>query len=279
MDNSSVQIGKFDFDINQIIMNLENFVKLYKQRPIKNNIGGMGFSNMFFFYLILKMKKPSFVIESGIFKGQSTWLIENTLPKCEILSIDIDLSQREFISKKSNYSNKDFKFQDLKNIPRDTMVFFDDHVNHLDRLMEAKFFNIKNIIFEDNYPSGRGDFQTLKQIYNSYTFNHKPGLLSLIKTGFIFNKMLLRKIFKSDFSVKFEMDKISKRIRDGYKVENFQIIQNNLSVYYEFPLSILDIFNKEKINNNNFNNLIPDELIQEINLYKSKSPFTYLELI
>ena len=98
MDNSSVQIGKFDFDINQIIMNLENFVKLYKQRPIKNNIGGMGFSNMFFFYLILKMKKPSFVIESGVFKGQSTWLIENTLPKCEILSIDIDLSQREFIS-------------------------------------------------------------------------------------------------------------------------------------------------------------------------------------
>ena len=44
--------------------------------------------------------------------------------------------------------------------------FFDDHVNHLDRLIESKFFNIKNIVLEDNYSNNSGDFQTLKQIYN-----------------------------------------------------------------------------------------------------------------
>ena len=74
------------------------------------------------------------VIESGVFKGQSTWLIEKTLPNCKILSIDIDLSKREYISKRAEYSNIDFKDQDFSNIPDDTLVFFDDHVNHLERL-------------------------------------------------------------------------------------------------------------------------------------------------
>ena len=53
-------------------------------------------------------------------------------------------------------------------IPKNTLVFFDDHVNHVDRLIEANFFGIKNIVFEDNYPSGKGDFQTIKQIYNNF---------------------------------------------------------------------------------------------------------------
>ena len=72
----------------------EIFEKLYEQRPIKNNIHGMRFQHMFATYFILKKLKPSFVIESGVFRGQSTWLIENTLPQANILSIDIDLSQR-----------------------------------------------------------------------------------------------------------------------------------------------------------------------------------------
>ena len=238
MEKNTFEVGDFKLRESEILNELKEFIQLYERRPIKNNKGGMGFNNMFFFFLVLTKKKPSLVIESGVFKGQSTWLIENTLPKSDIISIDIDLSQREYISKKSRYSAIDFKFQDLSKIPDDTLVFFDDHVNHLERLIETKFFNIKNIIFEDNYSNNKGDFQTLKQIYKDYTFNHKPGFLSLMKTAFIFNKIILSKILKSKYLIKKDLDQISKRIRDGYNEQNFEIIEKNLSLYYEFPLSI-----------------------------------------
>ena len=277
MNDNVFQKGNFFFNKDKIFEQSKNFLNLYKERPIKNNKGGMGFNNMFFFFLVLTKKRPSLVIESGVFKGQSTWLIENTLPKSDIISIDIDLSQREYISKKSRYSDIDFKFQNLSEIPDDTLVFFDDHVNHLERLIETKFFNIKNIIFEDNYSNNIGDFQTLKQIYENYTFNHRPGFLSLMKTAFRFNKIILSKIFKSNYLIKKDLDKILKRIRDGYNEQNFKIIEKNLSLYYEFPSSILDILQIDNIQQEQLDNLISKDLIHYID--KNKSPFTYLELI
>ena len=72
------------------------FDKIYENRPIKNNHGGMRFPHMFAMYYMLKKIKPDFVVESGIFKGQSTWLIEKTLPEAKILSIDIDLNQTRY---------------------------------------------------------------------------------------------------------------------------------------------------------------------------------------
>ena len=102
-----------DFNKDNILKHLDEFIQLYKERPIKNNGGGMKFPHMLGFYFLLKTLKPEFVVESGIFKGQSTWLIEKTLPNAQILSIDIDLDQREYISDKVKYSNLDFKYHDF----------------------------------------------------------------------------------------------------------------------------------------------------------------------
>ena len=88
---------------------LNDFISLYEKRPVKNNKGGMLFTHMFYFYLMLKNLKPELVIESGVYKGQSTWLIESTLPNSKIISIDINLNSREYISKKAEYRSLDFK--------------------------------------------------------------------------------------------------------------------------------------------------------------------------
>ena len=78
----------------EMLIELKNFKKIFKNRPIKNNKGGMSFPHMFAFYFILKKIKPKFIIESGVFKGQSTWLIEKVLPKSKLLSIDPNLDKR-----------------------------------------------------------------------------------------------------------------------------------------------------------------------------------------
>ena len=84
----------------------------------------MQYPHMFATYCFLKKIKPAHVIESGVFKGQSTWLIEKTLPKAKILSIDIDLSKLKYKSKKEKYSTIDFSKQNIKQISKNSLVFF-----------------------------------------------------------------------------------------------------------------------------------------------------------
>jgi hypothetical protein len=219
---------------NELIEELKKFRQIYKSRPIQNNINGMLFPHMFATYFILKKINPSFVIESGVFKGQSTWLIEKTLPRSKILSIDIDLNQRKYISNNAKYSNIDFKDQDFSNIPKDTLVFFDDHVDHYERLKQAKFFNIKNIILEDNYKEGKGDFYTIKHSYQNVGFNHNYTALSNIKTLYIFLFEILKKLIIKNYY--FPKDKIISRLRDHQKNKNdFKNLEKIIGTYYEFP--------------------------------------------
>ena len=278
MEKKYFQKGKDFLDYKEFLDELDNFIPLYESRPIKNNKGGMQFSSMFYFFLILKKKNPSLVIESGIFKGQSTWLIEKTLPNSEIISIDINLKQREYFSKKAKYSNLDFKFHDFNQIPKDTLVFFDDHVNHAERLMESKFFNIKSIVLEDNYSSNKGDFQTIKQLYNNYTFKHQPGFLSLVKTGLIFNNLIFKKIFQNGYSIKNDLDYVSKRIRDGHETMNFNNIEKCISIYYEFP-PLLNNGSDSCIEKKALLEKKPKILNSNEYEFSNSNFFTYLELI
>ena len=220
--------------IEELISELKIFKEIYKKRPIKKNIHGMMFPHMFASYFILKKINPEFVIESGVYKGQSTWLIENTLPNCNILSIDIDLSQRLYISKKVNYSNKDFKYHDFSNMPENTLIFLDDHVNHYERLQQASFFNIKNIILEDNYSKNEGDFYTIKHSYQNSGFNHKETKISYAKTLMIFIFGIFNKAFRNNYY--FPFDKIKSRLRDHEPdINNFKNIEKNIETYFEFP--------------------------------------------
>ena len=257
---------------------LNDFSSLYKTRPIKNNKGGMLFTHMFYFYLILKNLKPELVIESGVYKGQSTWLIENTLPNSKIISIDIDLNQREYISKKAEYRSLDFKFNEFKDISNNTLVFFDDHVNHIERIKQSNFFGIKNIILEDNYSEQEGDFQTLKQVTHNFDFNHKPGFLSLAKTYFKFTNIIIKKIFSSEYNSNIDLYHINQRIRDGYQNEKTLNYLNNLiETYYEFPPLINENGNKKKIKSPLFNK-IPEDIIAYSDQLYDYNYITYIRL-
>tara|TARA_B100000795_G_scaffold260027_1_gene235503 strand:+ start:399 stop:1229 length:831 start_codon:yes stop_codon:yes gene_type:complete len=236
MNNSIFIKKKPNWKYEEIIDEIKIFTDLYNDRPIKDNIGGMRFSHAFALYFILKKTKPDLIIESGVFKGQSTWLIEKTLPTSKIICLDIDLTKRVYISEKATYSNLDFKFHDFSEVPENTMVLFDDHVNHIERLREANFFKIKNIILEDNYSSRSGDFQTIKQCYENYSFKHKLSILSIFKTFFLFSRILLKKIFMKSYNASHDLYLLHNRIRDYNLHDNeFSNINKIIESYYEFP--------------------------------------------
>ena len=250
----------------KILIDIKNFLTIYKNRPLKNNKDGMKINHMFAFYYLLKKIKPKYIIESGVFKGQGTWLIETVLPNSKVFSIDLDLTQRTYISKKIKYLDYDFKYFNEKIEPNKTLAFFDDHTDHLERIKQCKYLNIKDIIFEDNYEIGKGDFNSLKLILKQKNFNHKISFLSHLKTLVIFTIEIIKKIFLSSYIIK--LDKINFRLRDRINKKN-NLFLKNIKQIYVFP-KILSLITDKRIKDK-----VIKDYPNEINSYNS---LTYIKL-
>jgi len=170
--NSKMNKINIEYSKDILEKHIIDFIKLYEKRPLLNNNGGMKAQHMFWVYFILKTLNPDVIIESGIWHGQSTWLIENVCPLAKIISIDPNLNYRKYISDKVDYRTKDFNEHDWTNelgieTCKNTLAFIDDHQNNYFRLFHAYTHNIGHIIFEDNYPTSNGDVLSLKKILSN----------------------------------------------------------------------------------------------------------------
>ena len=212
------QIGEVQWTYDELREDIPEFLELYKKKPIKDNNGGMKSPHMFATWFMLKKIKPENIIESGIWKGQGTWLIEETLPEANIFSIDLNLSIREYISDKVQYFDKDFSEIDWSIIAdkNNTVLFFDDHQNAFNRIKQGKEIGFKQYIFEDNYPIKQGDCYSLKK-----AFQHAGFMPNLPKQS------LKEKIKSLIRPIRYE--KILPNSEDS------KYLKSLLETYYEFP--------------------------------------------
>jgi hypothetical protein len=191
----------------------------YNSKPIIDNQGGMKAPHMFATWFMLKQLQPETIIESGVWKGQSTWLLEKTLPNAQLHCIDVKLSHRQFISDKANYYQQDFSTVDWSEIrnPDNVLMFFDDHQNAFDRVKQARVFGFKQFIFEDNYPAIQGDCYSLKKAFMHAGFTpekRKPDTFRAWAANIL------------------KPQKIKEVVPNS---EDSDYLQSNLDVYYEFP--------------------------------------------
>ncbi len=225
-----VQIGTPPWTREEIIASVDEFSALYEKRPIKNNRYGMKTPHMFAVWFMARKLAPDLVVESGIWKGQSTWLLEEACPDAKLISIDLNLSEREYVSKTAEYSDKDFFEQDWSSITDRSLVFFDDHQNAYTRLQQCKWFGFKNIIFEDNYPITQGDCYSLKKAFANAGF--EPAHSQPDQKGNSPLKRLLGKLAGIDpiaLTPQYSKVKIEPNSVDA------DFLKKNLALYYEFP--------------------------------------------
>lgn len=134
-----------------LLKGLEEFVPIYETRPIKNNMYGMGFDHSFGLWFIARWLKPDLMIESGAFKGHSTWVLRQSNPDTPIISLS-PRHPEKYLKKGPAYvdgnctyfAGKDFvdfgnvnwgnvlKKHGIEDLSR-VLVFFDDHQNELKR--------------------------------------------------------------------------------------------------------------------------------------------------
>jgi hypothetical protein len=145
------------------------FLRLYEGRPFRSNDGGMKAPDMFTLFFTCRAVKPRLVVESGVWRGQSTWLIRNAcgqnttiacLDPSEIPDRWIDVSPRTTYLTGSNFV--DFSELSVDEADRaGTLCLFDDHQDAWMRLEQSAHAGIKSILFNDNYPVGCGSHRTL----------------------------------------------------------------------------------------------------------------------
>ncbi|GKV27100.1 hypothetical protein SLEP1_g36307 [Rubroshorea leprosula] len=169
-----------------LIKGLEEFVPIYETRPIKNNMYGMGFDHSFGLWFITRWLQPDLMIESGAFKGHSTWVLRQAMPDKPIISVT-PRHPEKYLKKGPAYvdanctyfAGKDFV--DFGNIdwqkvlkrhgisdPTRVLVFFDDHQSELKRVKQAVKAGFHHLVFEDNYDTGTGDHYSLRQICDQF---------------------------------------------------------------------------------------------------------------
>lgn len=165
----SHSIGENKFDRELMVNSLLEFHELYKTRPIKDNSGGQLAAQLFYSWFIAKTLNPRIIIESGVYKGQGTWVFEKACPNAQLICIDPYPQYNEgYKSDKALYANIDFAQIDWRNVPKDdTLCFFDDHQSSLNRLVTCSQLGFTKIMFEDNYPPGQGDCLSLKKVFES----------------------------------------------------------------------------------------------------------------
>jgi hypothetical protein len=152
---------------------ITDFIELYNRRPIVQNVGGMRFNHSFAVWYILKSLKPVTVIESGVWQGHSTWLIEQACPSAKLFCLDLDFSRLIYKSPTATYIQDDFSRCAWGNVQRETaLCFFDDHQNAYERVKTLSWAGFRRAIFEDNWPCGEGDCYSLRHMQAGFGHPH-----------------------------------------------------------------------------------------------------------
>jgi hypothetical protein len=141
---------------------LREFARLMRGRPFDNEQGLRGVS-AFALYWFVRELAPSIVFEVGVWRGFSTWLIEQAAPGAEIHAFDPlflieHLIPRRRIgavyrSRRVQYAAQDFSCAPIAALAAarpDALAFFDDHQNKLPRLLQCRAAGIRHVIFDDN---------------------------------------------------------------------------------------------------------------------------------
>jgi hypothetical protein len=132
---------------------VETFLKIYCRREHQDNAGGSGFHNSFWIFLTVRALKPELIIESGVWKGHTTRLLGEACPDATIHGFDIDLSKVEHRNARTHFHQQDWSTFDLGKVnPEKAVAFFDCHVNHARRIIEASARGFKHVLFDDDPP-------------------------------------------------------------------------------------------------------------------------------
>jgi hypothetical protein len=164
--------AEWEADRGALLEGLREFAVVMKRAPFRNR-GGLRGVSAFALWWFVRRSSPEVVFESGVWKGFSTWLIEQAAPRAEVFCFDPIVFLRRYVwgmgrkyrSQRAHYSGEDFSCADVVRMiggREKVLAFFDDHQNKWPRLEQCRRYGITELVFDDNY-AGAGTHRTLEE--------------------------------------------------------------------------------------------------------------------
>lgn len=138
------------FDASEAV---EVFFEEWLRTPFREQQGGSRFNNLLWLFLIAKAYRPTLVVDSGTYQGASAWALSLGSPGVPAYSFDIDLSRLALRCSAVKYVEDDWT-KHMGKLPSAgrALIYFDDHVDQIRRLIEAGERGYQVGIFDDDYP-------------------------------------------------------------------------------------------------------------------------------
>jgi hypothetical protein len=149
-------------EVPSLLEALREFGAAVRSQPFRNREGLRGVS-AFALYWYLRRLSPTVVFEVGVWRGYSTWIIEQAAPDAQVVCLDPIFplwprlkrwrTRKVYRSPRATYSGQDFSCAPIAEIVAEherPVAFFDDHQNKLPRLVQCQAAGIEHAIFDDN---------------------------------------------------------------------------------------------------------------------------------
>ena len=150
---------------------IDDFFQAYDERPVQDNEGGTKFADSFWLYTLGRLIAPEMIVESGVHRGHSTWLLRIGNPRAAMHCFDVSFRSVVWRDDEANYYEDDWMNADIKACGN-TLCYFDDHINHAQRVIEAHARGFRTLFFDDDFPAhhlhatGHPPLPTMAMIYD-----------------------------------------------------------------------------------------------------------------
>jgi hypothetical protein len=142
---------KATFD--EIFSQVCEFQRIYLDAPVTLNNYGVHFSTGLFLFLIARCRNPVLILESGVYKGLSTYFLSTACPRAVLYAFDPNLNELAFRSANATYHAMDWMSCDIVPGPvGSSLAFFDDHQCQARRVIQAYDRGFRHLIFDDSWP-------------------------------------------------------------------------------------------------------------------------------
>jgi hypothetical protein len=232
---------------------VHNFLSSFEAAKKQNLIsyGGIPEKNYLALSLISQLLNPTVYVESGFYKGCSMLAASEAKNLKCIIGFDPNHSSFEATLPKyldvkllkTDFSEYTFEDQDLSS----SLLYFDDHINTAQRIIQASNKGFKNLIFDDSL----GLMGSVQRVYPSlpslFFINHVNDLseddiihwsLDRKRTLNFFNKISVCFKKKQYFSFRFDKSTIELCLEAKKRISSIQKIPNlNDYIYSETAMN------------------------------------------
>lgn len=121
--------------------------------PVRQTGGGGGGSAAMLVWAITRVFNPTLIVESGVYRGFTSWVLRRAQPDAEITSFDISLSELKYRVESVAYCEHDWMRSEIRADKEvSSLIYFDDHVNQWMRIQQAAQRGFRYLLFDDSLP-------------------------------------------------------------------------------------------------------------------------------